>query len=219
MIKRFEKTYGRYVLNVNGSDRYAYSHSDSSDLYDLKEWQEYGGYQGSIIMIYDLLTGKVYEPFAKKKNVMYGNPIFVDGYLYFLKADYDEKEVFLYKCLPETLLEVVTTLNISEVNLYNLCICGEKVNIIHQDLNEFKSYYPDKFSFKFEDEHESVFAISDGKVYCETWVEEDWDDENNRAGDNYKFYNMVRVRDFNGNLISEEIGAIHQAMDGTYWIV
>ncbi len=36
MIKRFEKTYGRYVLNVNGSDRYAYSHSDSSDLYDLK---------------------------------------------------------------------------------------------------------------------------------------------------------------------------------------
>jgi len=41
MIKRFEKTYGRYVLNVNGSDRYAYAHSDSSDLYDLNEFKSY----------------------------------------------------------------------------------------------------------------------------------------------------------------------------------
>ena len=219
MIKKFEKTYGRYVMNVSGSDRYAYAHSNGSDLYDLKEWQEYGGYQGSIIMIYDLQTSKVYIPFARKKNVMYGNPKFIDGYLYFLKVDYDTKEVCLYKYLPEDDLEVVTTLSVDEVELYNLGICGEKVSIVHQDLKEFKSYYPNKFSFKFDNTQEVVVFISDDKVYSEVWVEENWDDENDRAGENYNFYYKVRVRDFEGNLISEEIGSIYEAADGTCWIV
>ena len=108
-------------------------------------------------------------------------------------------------------------LTIQEVNLYNLMIVGEDVHLISQDNNVFNCYYPEKFSFKLQP-NESVSVISDGKVYLEAWIEEGWDDENDRASEDYKYYDKVIVKDFEGNTISEEVGSIYQAPDGTYWI-
>ena len=60
--------------------------------------------------------------------------------------------------------------------------------------------------------------ITDDRVIREAWIEEGWDDENDCATDEYKFYDKVIVKDFEGNTISEEVGSIYQAADGTYWM-
>jgi hypothetical protein len=217
MIKHFKEVNGLYIDKIYGQERLAFAHTDVSDLYDLVEWAEQGGYPGSVIKFYDLKTGDVYTPFQKKKDVMYGNPVYLKRYYYFLQADNNAGIVTIYKYLPGEEPESVAEFNIQEVNLYNLMIVGEDVHLISQDNNVFNCYYPEKFSFKLQP-NESVSVISDGKVYLEAWIEEGWDDENDRASEDYKYYDKVIVKDFEGNTLSEEVGSIYQAPDGIYWI-
>ena len=65
---------------------------------------------------------------------------------------------------------------------------------------------------------EAVVLITDDRVYIEAWVEEGWDEENECATDDYKCYDKVIIKDYLGNTISEEVGSIYPAPDGTYWI-
>ena len=53
MIKRFKEVRGLYIEKIYGQDRLAFAMSDTSDLYDLVEYAQRGGYQGSVIKFYD----------------------------------------------------------------------------------------------------------------------------------------------------------------------
>ena len=216
MIRKFKSVNGKYIEKIYGQDRLAFAMSDNEDLYDLIAWSERGGYQGAVLYFYDFETGDVYQPFEKKRNVVYSRPEFADGYYYFLQGDYDAKTVVLYRYFPDDLLAPVVTLPLDDVDLYNLRIVGNPVHIISQN-EELRCYYPDAFSFPLEP-NETVCFIEDGCVYIEAWIEEGWDDENDRATDEYNYYHKVVVKDFHGNLISEEIGALGQAADGTWWM-
>lgn len=216
MIRKFKEVNGRYIEKILGQDRLAFAMSDTNDLYDLVEYAERGGYQGSIIIFYDFETGNVYRPFEKKRDAIYSKPAYVDGFYYFLQADYGLKKITLYKYMPESVLEVVTEFSTDEVNLYNLEIVGEKVHVISQD-EEFRCYYPEKISFPMKGP-EAVVLVTDDRVYIEAWVEEGWDEENDCATDDYKCYDKVIIKDYHGNTMSEEVGSIYQAADGTYWI-
>ena len=216
MVKRFKEVNGKYIEKIYGQDRLAFAMSDNEDLYDLIAWSERGGYQGAVLYFYDFETGDVYQPFEKKRNVVYSRPEFADGYYYFLQGDYDAKTVILYRYSPDDLLEPVVTLPLDEVDLYNLRIVGNPVHIISQN-EELRCYYPEAFSFPLEP-NETVCFIEDGRVYIEAWIEEGWDDENDRATDEYNYYHKVVVKDFHGSLISEEVGALCQAPDGTWWM-
>ena len=216
MVRRFKSVNGKYIEKIYGQDRLAFAMSDNEDLYDLIAWSERGGYQGAVLYFYDFETGDVYQPFEKKKNVVYSRPEFADGYYYFLQGDYDAKTVVLYRYFPDDLLAPVVTMPLDDVDLYNLRIVGNPVHIISQN-EELRCYYPEAFSFPLEP-NETVCFIEDGRVYIEAWIEEGWDDENDRATDEYDYYHKVVVKDFHGNLISEEIGALGQAADGTWWM-
>ena len=216
MIRKFKSVNGKYIEKIYGQDRLAFAMSDNEDLYDLIAWSERGGYQGAVLYFYDFETGDVYQPFEKKKNVVYSRPEFADGYYYFLQGDYDAKTVVLYRYFPDDLLAPVVTLPLDDVDLYNLRIVGNPVHIISQN-EELRCYYPEVFSFPLEP-NETVCFIEDGRVYIEAWIEEGWDDENDQATDEYNYYHKVVVKDFHGNLISEEIGALGQAADGTWWM-
>ena len=216
MVRRFKSVNGKYIEKIYGQDRLAFAMSDNEDLYDLIAWSERGGYQGAVLYFYDFETGDVYQPFEKKRNVVYSRPEFADGYYYFLQGDYDAKTVVLYRYFPDDLLAPVVTLPLDDVDLYNLRIVGNPVHIISQN-EELRCYYPEAFSFPLEP-NETVCFIEDGCVYIEAWIEEGWDDENDRATDEYNYYHKVVVKDFHGNLISEEIGALGQAADGTWWM-
>jgi len=217
MIKKFKKVQGRYIEKIYGQDRLAYAMSDSKDLYDLVEWAERGGYPGSIIEFYDFSDGEVYAPFEKREDVMYAAPSFLNGVYYILQADYKAKMVTLFGYKPGEKPEVVEEFNLEDVDLYNLTIIGEKINVISQNGKVFKSYYPEKFEITL-DAHETVCFMTDDKIYIEAWVEEGWDELNKCAGKDYKYYTKIIVKDYEGNKISEGIGSIHQASDGTYWL-
>ncbi len=172
------------------------------------------GYQGSELLIYDFCTGNVYQPFDKKRNIAYTNPVYIEGFLYFLQGDFDNKKFNLYKYLPKENLEKIVELNIDEVNLYNLSIIGNPLYIISQKVGEsFQCYYPENISFPLND-NESVVFIDDGKVYIEAWTEEGWDHDNNCATDEYKYYNRIIIKDFSGNTISTEIGFLNKSANG-----
>ena len=61
MIKKFHRIEGRCIEKIYGQDRFGYSQSDFEDLYDLIQWAEQGGYQGSELLFYDFYTGNVYK--------------------------------------------------------------------------------------------------------------------------------------------------------------
>ena len=208
MVRRFEKTTGRYIEKIIGQDRLAYAHSDTTDFYDLVEWSKAGGYQGSVILFYDFETGAVYEPFSKKRNVVYSNPVYAKGWYYFLQGDYDEKKIILYRYIPGELPEKETELSTEAVELYNLRLIGNRT---------FECYYPERISFPVSPQ-ESVAFMEDGKIYIEKWIEEGWDEEAQCATDQYHYYDKVIVKDGNGNMLSEEVGSLYQAADGTWWI-
>ena len=134
-----------------------------------------------IILFFDFESGKVFKPFAKKRNVIYSNPVYAEGFYYFLQGDYDEKKISLYRYIPGKLLEKETELSTEEVSLYNLCIIGNPVHIISQE-DTFVCYYPEKISFPITG-HESALFIEDEKIYFESWVEEGWNDKNDCATD------------------------------------
>ena len=216
MIKRLQEVSGKYIEKIIGQDRFAYAHSDTNDFYNLIEQSKSGGYQGSVILFFDFESGKVFKPFAKKRNVIYSNPVYAEGFYYFLQGDYDEKKISLYHYIPGKLLEKETELSTEEVSLSNLCIIGNPVHIISQE-DTFVCYYPEKISFPITG-HESALFIEDEKIYFESWVEEGWNDKNDCATDNYDLYYKVIVKDFSGNTLSEEVGDLYQAADGTWWI-
>lgn len=218
MVKfnRFEVVSGTYIEEIFGQSRIGYSTSDTTDFYDMVEWSKKGGYRGSILSFYDYENGRIYEPFQKQKNVLYGKPVYLKNYFWFLQGDYNEGKITLFRYLPDEIPEMIIQLNIADVDSYTLRIIGEDVHIISED-DDFICYYPEKFKFS-KDSHEGVTMIADGKVYLSAWVEEGWDDENDCATEEYKYYNKVIVRDFNGTVLSEELGSLDQRPDGTWWI-
>lgn len=217
MIKRFDRIEGRSVVKIYGQERLAYACSDSSDLYDLVEWEARGGHPGSVPIFYDYTNGKVYKPFRKRRNVLYSDPAFADGSYWILQADYAKKKVTLFSYQPEEKPKVVTETDMENISLYNLQIVGEKVHIVSQNGEKAICYYPEHFSLELTP-HQTLALIADGRVYLEEWVEEGWDEEHDCAGENYRFYHRVIVKDWNGRTLSEEVGAITQSPDGTYWI-
>ncbi len=215
-FKHFESVRGTYVEEISGQSRIGYSMSDTADYYDMIEWSKKGGYQGSTLSFYDYVNGKVYMPFQRQRNVLYGKPVYLKNYFWFLQGDYNKGKITLFKYRPDEIPEMITQLNIADVNPYNLCIIGEDAHIISED-DEFVCYYPERFQFS-KNPNESVTIIADGKVYLSAWIEEEWDNENNCATEKYKYYEKVIVRDFNGTILSETIGCLQQHSDGTWWI-
>ena len=53
-IKRFSEIAGRTIEILPGQTRYGYGLSDYEDLWDIQDWLNNGGYQGSTIHFYDL---------------------------------------------------------------------------------------------------------------------------------------------------------------------
>ena len=216
IINRFSKISGTTITEINGQDKLAFSLSTFDSFYDLLEWPQVGKHPGGTISFYNLETGHVDTPFSIKPNTLYGNVVFSkDGY-YFLKYDHDEKEIVLYKYTVDGSVEEITSLDSNYMDLYNLSVIGDNIHIISQDEN-FTCYFPEKFTFKMN-QREAVLHIAGEKVYLCRWVEEGWDCKKNCPSDQYKYYDMLVIRDFGGNILSEEVGVLQQISDGRWWI-
>ena len=64
---------GIHYKILPGQTRYAVGYTDHEDFYSIPDWLEKGGYQGSEIRFLDLEENRVWTPFPKQRNVLYGN--------------------------------------------------------------------------------------------------------------------------------------------------
>lgn len=83
--------------------------------------------------------------------------------------------------------------------------------------DEVRCYFPTPFRFPLG-EHESVQFVHDGKMYLENWVEEGWDDAQDRATEDSRMYSETVVRDVSGRELSREVGGLFPSADGDGWM-
>lgn len=216
--KEFSEIKGQYVDEISGQDRFAYGTTDVEDFFEIEDIIKLGeSYKGSVIRFYDYQTGKVYLPFEQKENVSYGRPIFIDGIFYILQVDFNEGLANIYKYYPGETLEKITDYKLKDLSTYNLELIGSGLHLISQDSDNLEIYYPYRKTVKLAGS-ESVLLIDDGKVYINRWIEEGWDDEKDRAGEDYSYYDKLIIKDLDSNIIEERIGNLYQRTDGTWWL-
>lgn len=216
MIRKFDETKGLNITKIESQSRFAYAVTDFEDFYDVLNRNDKHGYRGAVIKFYDTDTGKVYTPFEKERNVTYGKPLYFNGYYFFLKGDFNKNTIILYKYYPGSDTQVVQSFAIDKTELYNLSLMGEGVSVVSQK-DFFNCYYPYRISFPLQP-NETAVIIRENRVYLEAWFEDGWDSENDRASEDYKFYNKIIIKDFDGNTVSEETGSLYITDDGTVWI-
>lgn len=218
IFKEFSEVKGEYVEEIAGQSRFAYSISNSDDLFEIEETVKIVGfYKGNEICFYDYKTSEIYRPFDLKKNIAYGRVIFIDNSFYILQVDFNEGLVNIYKYYPGEILEKVTDYKVKDLSTYNLELVGLDLHLISQDSETLEIYYPYRKTIKLE-VSESALFIDDGKVYINRWIEEGWDDEKDEAGEDYKYYDKLIIKDFDSNIIEERLGSLHQSPDGTWWL-
>lgn len=218
IFKEFSEVKGEYVEEIAGQSRFAYSISNSDDLFEIEETVKIDGfYKGNEICFYDYKTSEIYRPFDLKKNIAYGRVIFIDNSFYILQVDFNEGLVNIYKYYPGEILEKITDYKVKDLSTYNLELVGIDLHLISQDSETLEIYYPYRKNVKLE-VSESALFIDDGKVYINRWIEEGWDDEKDEAGEDYKYYDKLIIKDFDSNIIEERLGSLHQSPDGTWWL-
>lgn len=218
IYKEFKEITGEYVEEIPGQARFGYALSDMEDFFEVEETIKVGGsYRGSVIRFYDYQRGKVFLPFDQKENIGYGRPIFIDRSFYILQVDFDEGLANIYKYYPGECLDKIASQKIKDLSTYNLGLIGNELHLISQDDESLEIYYPYRKSVKLE-ANENVLLIDDGKVYINRWIEEGWDYEKIREGEDYSYYDELIIKDFNYNIISERVGNLHQKSDGTWWL-
>ena len=84
-INRFDKVNGTSIENIEGQSRYGYAISDYVEFYEFQK-----DHKSSIISFYDYENSKVIQPFKRQKNVLYGKPVLLNNYFYFLQGDYNK---------------------------------------------------------------------------------------------------------------------------------
>ena len=218
IYKEFKEVTGQYVDKIPGQARFGYGTSDMDDFFEIEDIIKHdGSYKGSVIKFYDYQTGKVYLPFEQKKNISYGRVVFIENIFYILQVDFNEGLANIYKYYPGESLEKVFNYKIKDLSTYNLELIGSDLHLISQDSEKLEIYYPYRKTVKLAGS-ESVLLIDDGKVYINRWIEEGWDDEKDRAGEDYSYYDKLIIKDLDSNIIEERIGNLHQSLDGTWWL-
>lgn len=218
IYEEFSEIMGEYVEEIPGQARFGYGISDMDDFFEIEDIIKHdGSYKGSVMKFYDYQTRKVHLPFEQKENIGYGRPIFIDNSFYILQVDFNEGLANIYKYYPGETLEKISDYKLKDLSTYNLELIGSGLHLISQDDEKLEIYYPYRNTVKL-DTTESALLIDDGKVYINRWIEEGWDDEKDRAGEDYSYYDTLIIKDMDSNIIEERIGNLYQRQDGTWWL-
>ena len=213
-INRMAVVQGLNLEPVLGQLRYGCGLTDFEDFYEIAEYVDEKGYQGNQIVFGDYETGEMYIPFEKERNIAYGGVEWVEGYFYFLKADFNKKMVSMIQYRPDWGCKEYFSIGMGEVNLYNLRIIGTPAHLISQD-EEMRCYYPEQFSIALSD-RKSVVQIEDNRIYSCCWEEEGVSE--GEITEDYKYYEKMIVRNRFGDVVSEELGALIRLPDGQWWL-
>lgn len=218
-IKKIKGLYNQGVDPIEGTPNLYYRISTSEELYDVKsELIPYNEVlHGNEISFFVYPECRIYTPFSKRKGVYYQHMSvkYYKGEVYFLQGDFNTNLINLFKWkIEDDSVELVTSLDINEVSLYNLSIYTKPIMISAEDIekNTEEIYYPERLSLKLN-ELESFYYRDGENFYFSRWHE-----EGNKVGE-YKYWEEYVIRDREGNLIEEGKGDITLMPDGTFLIL
>ena len=171
-VKEFSNRENIYAERIDGSDKWFYCQIPNSvypdDLLDTD--YEFEGTQ--LIMLN--IKGEMFEPIKREKNVCLSQPFYnVDENKFIvIRSDFNNQIIQLIKF--STIINDAAV--IFEMPLQNgedmrnlLVVRNSDIFAKYEDKN-FKMFYPYETSFHLE-EHESVFAVNNGKFICTKWFE------------------------------------------------
>lgn len=181
------------------------------DLYEAEEVFLAGKrFEPNRLIFVHYPDGNVFEPIKAKENQYFGNPAYIDGIIYILLVNFEEKIIRIFQCsnnMEEAF--VITEIQLGEVkDCYNLRIDGSPLMITRQGGdNYFQIIWPEKVCFSIED-RESFFIRKDGKLYFSQWHEDP------------TYREEINIREYlTGNLIEKISGSVITMPDEQNWIL
>ena len=165
---------------------------------------------------------RIYKPFKRMNGVYYQNMsvVYYERDVYFIQGDFNKNLINLFKWSPDCdFVELITSIDINEISLYNLRIHTSPVLICAEDIEKdtVEIYYPERISFHLNGKES--FCYRDGeRFYFSSWHEEGYDINGNREGE-YKYWEEYVVRDREGNLIKKDKGCMTMMPDGQILIL
>lgn len=181
------------------------------DLYEAEEVFLKGErFEPNRLVFVHYPDGKVVEPIKAKEYQYFGTPACIDGMIYILLVNFDEKMIRVFQC-GKDMEEISTTTEIplSEVkDCYNLKLDGSPIMVTRQGSdNHFQIIWPEKVNFCIG-ERESFYFRKSEKLYFSEWHEDP------------TYREEINVREYpTGNLIKKIAGAVMTMPDGQNWIL
>ena len=183
----------------------------SGDLYEAEEVFLLGKtFSPNRLIFVHYPDGKVFELIRSKENQYFGVPAYIDGIIYILLVDFDEKMIRVYQCskdMDEVTVKIEIPLHAVK-DCYNLKIDGSPLMITRQGgENHFQVMWPEQIDFCIGS-RESFLFRKDDKLYFSEWHEDpDYREE-------------VNIREYpNGKLLEKIEGVAMTMPDGQSWIL
>lgn len=154
--------------------------------------------------------GIVYEPMKAKENQYFGNPAYIDGKIYILLVNFEEKaiRVFQYAYDKENLILIVEIPLCEVKDCYNLNLDASPLMLTRQSGgNQFQIIWPEKVEFTIGARESFLFRNGE-KLFFSEWHEDS------------EYREEVNIRKYpNGELLEKIDGTVMTMPNGEKWIL
>ncbi len=184
------------------------------DLYEAEELYRDGGSltPGRLIFV-KYPSGQVTEPVKAGPGQYFGNPVYWDGSVYALLADFPAGEIRILK-LDSSLenAQVHAVVPLAELkDCYNLALKTAPLMLTRQTGETFEIIWPERRSYEIG--NREAFLFRDGD---ELWFNR-WNEEGEGAA--YRYWDETVVRNLNGDQLYFLRGDIQIMPNGEKWLL
>lgn len=181
------------------------------DLYEAEEVYNSGKtFKPNRLIFVHFPDGNVVEPIRATKNQYLGLPAFIDGTIYILLVDFDEKVIRLFNCSSDlNEIHVRAEIPLHDIkDCYNLNINGSPAMLTRQGAeNVFQILWPEKVEFAIGERESFIYRIGDSLYFSEWHEDEEYREE-------------VNIRALStGNLIDKIEGTFFSLRNNVDWIL
>ncbi|MDO5734781.1 MAG: hypothetical protein Q4P08_06620 [Eubacteriales bacterium] len=205
-IHEFEVISGSHLAEIPNQARFFYQKSSWESLQQAYEQFQAADYPGNLLRFYDIESMELFSPFELEQAVSYGEPVYQSGKIYVPKADFRRGTVAILEYEFGAASRVFYERDIKDTQLENLYLVADPLCLISQTEN-LCCYYPREFSIALGEE-ESFRFFNDKEIYLSKWIEEELIKDSEIV--DYKYYEKLIVRDFEGKVLSERAGCLQR---------
>lgn len=179
------------------------------DLYEAEEVFLKGNrFEPNRLIFVQYPEGNVFEPIQAKEKQYFGRPACIDGKIYILLVDFEEKMIrVLVWDIEEA--SIITEIPLQDVeDCYNLKLDGSPLMLTRQSHdNHFQILWPEKTDFRIG-ERESFYLRKENQLFFSEWYEDP------------EYREEVNIREYpTGQLVKKIHGAMFSASGDTIWIL